>query len=237
MLESSSLYDKWYITHVLPPIVNANIQSVVRMVRSGDWDWHIVVYGKPRVGKTVLSALIMLDAEPELDRQIRCADYTEALARHVWTFDDYCDAVRTCAPGSVIPYQESVMLGREALKKWNIDMIRVVSAYGYKNIIPVLTFPRFQMLDPFLRYRAATKVHVRTRNRERGYARWYYSRESTPMDNTDEPNVFIPAFDSRFRDIRTFSAEHAEYWAQVREKERAVKDGILARHGRREESD
>ncbi len=220
--------------YLLTELATQNILSVMDLVRHHDWDWLTVVYGRERVGKTDLAALIMLTAEPELDRSVLCADYAEPLRRFAWDFPSMVDTLSTLPRGGVMTYQEAAMLGREALRKWDLDMIRVMTTVGERNVHQIWTFPRFSMLDPYLRYRCRTRIHVSTMDRERGHARWYYSRDATPLDDTDEPCVFVPAFDSSFRDIRTVSPCHAEFWYTLRARETEIKSAILARHGARE---
>ena len=198
----------------------------MRAVREQDWDWLWVTDGRERVGKTAFSTLVLLTAESEILDAVLGADYSIALSRYSWDFDDMLDTVQSLAPGSALCYQEASMLGREAMRTWNLRMVRVMSTIGSRNILYLLTFPRFSMLDPYLRWRTRSRTYVRTHRGVRGWARCYYRARA----ETDGDDGLRYAFDTMFRDPAKCLPE---LWAKLREKEDAVKGAILARHGHR----
>ena len=210
----------------LPPLLTSNLRAIHWAVVNDDWDWLIVIYGRERVGKTVLSALGLFTLEPDLWNGILSGIYEPALARFAWDFDNMVDIVKELPKGSAIAYQEARMLGREAMKHWNIRMVTVMSTIGSRNIIFFLTFPRFSMLDPYLRMRARTKIHVRTHHGARGYARCYY-RAVDAEDRNDDGMRY--AFDTTFRSPEILG----EFWHKLQERETEVKLDILRRHGYR----
>lgn len=201
----------------------------MNQVREHDWDWVWVTYGRERVGKTAFSTLVLFTAEPILYEDILIGSYEKPLARFTWDFDDMVDSVQVLPRGSALCYQESSMLGREAMKRWNIRMVKVMTTIGSRNILFLLTFPKFSMLDPYLRLRARTTTHIRTHHRSRGYARCYY-RAVDSLD--DESEGMRYAFDTTFRDVAK-EPTLREFWFKLQEKEAIVKNGILARHGKR----
>lgn len=211
----------------------SNVRSVMHAIRNDDWDWLWTIDGRERVGKTALSTLVLLTAEPYLYEAILRGEYEPALARYSWDFDDMLDGLIALPKGSALCYQEASMLGREAMKSWNLRMVRVMTTVGSRNILFILTFPRYQMLDPYLRLRTRTRSHVRTHHGSRGYARCYY-RATDLLEGDDDGMRY--AFDTTFRDARRIP-ELSEFWAKLMEKEERVKSEILARHGRRASAD
>lgn len=214
---------------LLPDRMYSNVRLIAEKVRNEDWDWLIAVDGRERVGKTAISVRILFSAEPILYRYVLCADYSIPLGRFAWDFDDMLDIVKLLPRGRSICYQEASMLGREAMRTWNTRMVRVMTTIGNRNILYILTFPRFTMLDPYLRYRARTRVYVRTHHGARGYARCYY--RATMETDSDDGLRF--AYDTTFRDVKNDDTL-AEFWYKLMEKEDRVKMEILTRHGRRE---
>lgn len=196
----------------------------MNLVRHHDYDWVMVLHGRNRTGKTSLSVLALLTAEPELYEQVLCGIYEPTLARFAWTMDDMMDIALTLQRAALV-YQEAIMLGREALKKWNLRYIRVMTSLAHRDILHINTFPRFIMLDPYLRDRSLTVARTYTRAKQRGYSRWQFRATS---ETTHDSGLRF-AFDSMFRDAAKVVPE---LWALIREKEASVKDDILRKHGR-----
>lgn len=213
---------------LLPDRMDSNIRLVMETVRIDDWDWLMTVDGRERVGKTAFSLLSLLTASTKLYRDVLCAIYDRVLSRFSWDFDSMVDTIISLPRGEALCYQEASMLGREALRSWNLRMVRVMTTVGTRNVFFILTFPRYGMLDPYLRYRTRTRVYCRTHHGVRGYARCYY-RAYAETDNDDGLRY---AYDTTFRNPAN-DRLLSELWALLREKEDAVKMKILTAHGRR----
>src|SRR3990172_1991038 len=144
-----------------------NLQSIFRMIREKDWDWVIVLDGGERTGKTLLATQILLESEDFSNEPMR------ALKHIVWDFQTYEQRMRELPQGSCIIFNEASLLGRRSNTALADRMVKILTTSGARNMLTVLTFPTFRMLDPYLRnHRVRTRGYVHTVCGERGYVDW-----------------------------------------------------------------
>lgn len=212
----------------LDSITLRNIAKVSEYVRKRDWDWLIVCDGDERIGKSTVSAGLLLAAEPEVERDIECGIYETALSKMAWDFDSMLTLMKELPDGTAQMYDEASILGREAMKEHNLRMVRVMTTVGHRNRIYIWTFPDFYMLDPYLRDgRVRTRGFVYTTEAERGYVVWY-ARQRFPFPRPGGETVWWNmGYKGRFRSIPSISENHAEFWALYAERDTAAKTKIL----------
>lgn len=198
-------------------LLHANIQSVLTQVRERNWDWIVLLDGPERVGKSLLATQILLDTEDFSSNPMR------ALNHLAWDFITYEKRLRDLPRGSCIVYHEAGLLGRESNSKMNRRMVKIFTASGARNMLTVLTYPSFRLVDPYLRnHRIRTRGYVHTRNGERGYVKWFV-KSQTPWES-DGDTPFLETFSSRFY---PFEDIYVPLWAAIEELDRSVKDAML----------
>ncbi len=211
-------------------LLRANIDNVMKLCREKDWDWLSVYDGPERVGKSEFAKHVMFMSDPALVRNIECAEYDVVLGHIAWTFDGMLELVKTMpvqeAPSLL--YDEASILGREAMKEWNLRFIRVMTTIGFENRFFGLTFPNFWMLDPYLRdSRCRTRFYVTSTQGIRGYAS-VYVQQRYPFPRPGGETVWWKyAFTVHWPPIKSLGTNFAEFNAKYREKDSAVKRAIL----------
>lgn len=206
----------------------ANVKNIMRLVRTKNWDWVMVLDGDERVGKTDLGALVLIEAQPSVKRAIECEDWEKSLRPIAWEFDGLMNLVRDLPKGTALVYGEASILGREAMKEYNLRFVRIMATVGLENRLYIFTWPDFWMMDPYLRDgRCRTRGFVTSSRGERGYGTWYI-RKRYPFPRPGGETVWWqPAFDFRFPAVYSMGKSFAEWWARYEEREKTAKRKIL----------
>lgn len=208
--------------------VQANIEAVMEFVRN-DWDWVIVIDGRERGGKSDLMLRILYYSNPHIRIAIETADYDFLLRKLSWNFEQYQERIKSGRPGGQVGYDEASVLGRESMSEFNRRMIRIMTTVGFKNLLYVWTFPKFGMLDPYIRnHRARTRIFVKTVRGMRGVSNWWISNNMEwPKTEGGTTVYWRKAFSVLLPSFKTMSKNHAEFWAKYQERDEEAKNLVL----------
>lgn len=189
-----------------------NIHGIMTYVTEQDWDWLIVCDGPERSGKTDLSLLALLVSSDDLVSSVESEIYEPILERGAWSLEGMISVIESTPRGTALLYAEAALLGREAMSKLNRRMVKVMTTVGMENRLYLWDFPRFRMLDPYIRNsRCRTRAHTFTYKKKRGYVTWWIRREVHTPEGESVP-VWTPVYTSRFPDIKTLGPEYSELW-------------------------
>lgn len=207
-----------------------NLRGIMRYVSKKDWDWLLIADGKERSGKTNFMLSAMLAAYPDYQRAVETGDYKPILDMSALSLDELIDILQNIEGGMPVIYDEVQILGRRAMSKLNVRMVKVMTTVGMKNMLYLWGFQQFGMLDPYLRKRCRTRAYVHAKNLERGYVTWHVQHYSTTPDG-NEIIRWIPIYTSTFRDISSNGKCYRELWDKWQERDKREKNRILGESG------
>jgi predicted XRE-type DNA-binding protein len=155
-----------------------SLGNYTRKLLNDDWDFLITVDGLERVGKSTLALLIAFEHMKLKTNEEKIKFIKNNI---VYSGIGIREKAYELPRFSVIINDEAGLdaFNRDALKKFNKDLIKTLMVCGERNQLFILNFPNFWWLDPYIRdHRCQLWIHCYHKRRNRGYSRWMYPTRS-----------------------------------------------------------
>jgi hypothetical protein len=148
------------LSYHLDNTLKANLDSIMKKLRTKDRDYVLIIDGNERSGKSSIAQQIASYVYPEFGMAQLCMNGQE-----------FIKAIQTAPKGATIIYDEAYggLSSRGALSEINNLIVSLMTEMGQRNLFVIIVIPSFFMLDKYAAiWRSRALIHTYFKRGQRG---------------------------------------------------------------------